>query len=94
MIDTFNGCDDKLLMSIRSLLDLDARGALSSGIGGHARTLLESSAARLAARDARIVELEAVMRDMVGWLNHADDWPGLELEQRIRAAVPEDPSHG
>lgn len=46
--DTFRGDDAALVASIRALLDLDAAGVLvPHGIGGHARGLLASAAARL-----------------------------------------------
>jgi hypothetical protein len=46
--DTFNGDNKKLASCITALLKLDASGALvPHGIGGHARALLEASAARL-----------------------------------------------
>jgi hypothetical protein len=51
--DNFNGDDAALVASIEALLALDERGVLvPHGIGGHARTLLRSAAARLAARPA------------------------------------------
>ena len=49
--DTFNGDDAKLVRSIDALLSLDASGSLfPHGLGGHARTLLTSAAARLITR--------------------------------------------
>lgn len=46
--DEFNGDNAMLVRSIDALLDLDAAGALvPHGVGGHARTLLSASAARL-----------------------------------------------
>lgn len=47
--DTFNGDNKKLVGCIKALLSMDADGVLvPHGIGGHARKLLESSAARIA----------------------------------------------
>ena len=46
--DEFDGGDRKLLDCIEALLRMDADGALvPHGIGGHARKLLSSAAARL-----------------------------------------------
>lgn len=50
MTDNFNGDTAHLIRSIEALLELDAKGVLRPhGIGGHARTLLEAAAVRLAA---------------------------------------------
>jgi len=49
MSDSFRGDNKALIACIEALLRLDAAGALvPHGIGGHARTLLESAAIRLA----------------------------------------------
>jgi hypothetical protein len=49
MTDNFNGDTPHLIRCIEALLNLDAKGALAPhGIGGHARTLLEAAAVRLA----------------------------------------------
>jgi hypothetical protein len=51
--DTFRGDNNNLVRSIKALLELDAQGSLvPHGVGGHARGLLSSAAARLAALDA------------------------------------------
>lgn len=53
MADNFNGSNAKLCGSIDALLSLDAAGALvPHGIGGHARTLLESAATRIRALES------------------------------------------
>ncbi|BEP44094.1 hypothetical protein [Variovorax sp. V15] len=50
MNDTFRGDTPHLIRSIEALLSLDAAGALRPhGLGGHARDLLSSAAARLTA---------------------------------------------
>ncbi len=48
--DSFNGNNKHLVSCIEALLALDAKGALSHGVGGHARAMLEASAARLTAQ--------------------------------------------
>lgn len=45
--DEFNGSDDLLVECIKALLDMDARGIMSTPVGGHARTLLAAAAVRL-----------------------------------------------
>lgn len=48
MPDDFNGDNAHLIRSAQALLDLDAAGALvPHGIGGHARSIIESFIARL-----------------------------------------------
>lgn len=49
--DGFNGDTPHLIRSINALLDLDASGALTHRIGGHARTLLHAAAVRLADKE-------------------------------------------
>lgn len=47
--DTFNGDNKRLVACIKALLSMDADGVLvPHGVGGHARKMLEASAARLA----------------------------------------------
>ena len=61
LTDTFRGDDSALIDSIVALVSLDRAGVLvPHGIGGHARSLLESAAIRLSQPD-RVAELEAAL---------------------------------
>ncbi|MBA6091613.1 hypothetical protein H4C81_22470 [Pseudomonas monteilii] len=64
MTDGFRGDNKALIECINALLALDAKGALMPcGIGGHARSLLEASAARLSSAEARPpITIERVLR--------------------------------
>ena len=58
--DNFNGDDRKLIECATALLELDAKGALvPHGVGGHARTIIESLVCRLSAQSPRITEQDA-----------------------------------
>lgn len=67
--DTFNGDDETLISSAKSLLALDAKGALSPhGIGGHARGIISAFIARMnveqqPAQD--VAGLESALKSMV-----------------------------
>lgn len=62
LTDTFRGDDSALIESIVALVSLDRAGVLvPHGIGGHARSLLESAAIRLSQPD-RTAELEAALK--------------------------------
>ena len=62
LADAFRGDTANLIESIVALVSLDRAGVLvPHGIGGHARSLLESAAIRLSQLD-RVVELEATLK--------------------------------
>ena len=62
LADAFRGDTANLIESIVALVSLDRAGVLvPHGIGGHARSLLESAAIRLSQPD-RVVELEATLK--------------------------------
>jgi hypothetical protein len=80
--DTFTGDDAQLIDAIEALLEMDAAGALVPHcVGGHARTLLGSAAARIeASHHAELVEAldpfarVARLNDAAG-LNSPDERP-------------------
>lgn len=94
--DTSNGDTPSLILSIEALLALDAKGALTARIPGHARTLLESAAARLAAasqQEAREVSASLAWQDCEAALLSAHDHLGKAL--RIPTTPWPDPgAHG
>src|SRR4051812_32002659 len=68
--DTFRGDNPALLDSIDALLALDAKGALvPHGIGGHARTLLQSAYVRLRALSSTegVEEIERALKEITPW---------------------------
>ena len=70
LTDTFRGDDSALIESIVALVSLDRAGVLvPHGIGGHARSLLESAAIRLSQPD-RTAELEAALKVARDALEH------------------------
>lgn len=77
--DSFKGDNKALVSSISSLLALDAKGSLvPHGIGGHARVLLASSAARLA---------EQPHADPIAWMVGTAFWWTKEEAERDAAAT-------
>ena len=71
LADAFRGDAANLIESIVALVSLDRAGVLvPHGIGGHARSLLESAAIRLSQPD-RVAELEAALKGARDALDHA-----------------------
>ena len=77
LTDTFRGDDSALIDSIVALVSLDRAGVLvPHGIGGHARSLLESAAIRLSQPD-RVAELEVALKvalDAIDALQNGLKW--------------------
>lgn len=72
--DTFDGDNEKLINSIRSLIALNDKGALTPhGIGGLARSLLSSAAVRLS-------------RNLTGLGGGPDTGPGTDSAAELRSA--------
>jgi len=77
LADTFRGDTANLIESMVALVSLDRAGVLvPHGIGGHARSLLESAAIRLSQPD-RVAELEAALKvalDAIDALQNGLKW--------------------
>ncbi len=89
--DNFNGDDRKLIECATALLELDAKGVLvPHGIGGHARTIIESFVSRASNPSPRITEQDAreIISSYAGVPHHItiDDWvheEGLALLNKL-----------